>query len=298
MPRILHYKITQRSGQENRSGSDQVSETHILAVDEAVTLAWIRNHPSTPKIGMPAAPGYWWDSFQVSQKAKLIFELSVSASPFTFDPIPDSPLARRAEISVDSELVEEPTLFDATGKPIMNRAGEWIQGVSRERPLLTYLIEKNLARDPAWLETHLGAVNRDSVTLRGRVCPPNTLMLRRLSLGKYVTENRDRFSPCSIALHYDPLTWIRRIWNRGTIQLVKVPRVINNQTRLVWVQARIKSGSPPQNIEEPVPLDKRGQVIDGVLTPENDTPVDVSKMVILDFHVQPVQNFRGVLPLT
>ena len=295
MARILHYKITQRGGSENRSGAEQIRESHVIAVDAPVTLAWIRNHPSTPKNGMQAAPGYWWDDFNVDQKAPLVFELKVTASPYEFDVQPDSPLAKPADISVGTELVEEPTLFDSTGKPIMTRAGEWIPGVTRERPLLTYIVEKNLGVDPGWLETHLGAVNRDPVRLRGRTCLPNTLMLRRLSLGKYVTENRTRYTPASFELHYDPQTWIKRLWNNGTIQLVEYK---TDNGRKAYRQARIMTGTPPQPTETAVPLDRMGMVIPGVLTPDADTPVDVSKLVILSFNVQPIQTFTGVLPLT
>lgn len=265
-----------------------------------MTIEWIARHPDTPKLNSEdfRHRGFWFDSISPKLVGKRQWQIDVKSSTFTFPDLPDSPTARAAKISIDSELVEQPTLFDSKGKPIMTRAGEWISGVTVERPLLTYNIVKNLPADPGWLESHLGAVNSDAVKLRGRVCAQNTLMLRRCSFSEYTTENRVWYTTCSISLHYDPLTWIRKIWNRGVIQLVQVPRVVKGTSKLVWVQSRIKSGTPPQYIDDPVPLDAKGQVIDGVLTPDQSTPVDVSKMVILNFNVQPIQQFGGVLPLT
>lgn len=297
MAQILDYKITQLSGQLSRSGTDSIAQTHIISTDQLVTLPWIQSHRSTPKLHAPVLdfPGYYWDDLKPVQKTKLVWEITGSATPFEFEPEPDSPLAMPADIAVNSELIEEPTRFDAKGKPIVTRAGEWISGVNRSRPILTYVVAKNLATDPAWLETHLGAVNQDPVRLRGRICQPNTLMLRRLSLSPYTTKDRVRYTVCSFELHYDPQTWIRRLWNIGTIQLVEFQTAAG---RKAYRQERIKTGVPAQPIESPVALDKKGKVIPGVLTPEADTPVDVSKMEILYFDVQPLQKFTGVLPLT
>lgn len=297
MASILDYKITQLSGQLSRSGTDSIAQTHIISTDQLVTLAWIQNHRLTPKLHAPVNgfPGYYWDDVKPSQKAKLVWEITCSATPFEFEPEPDSPLAMPAEIAVNSELIEEQTLFDWKGRPIMTRAGEWIPGAMRSRPLLTYVVTKNLGTDPAWTETHMGAVNLDPVRLRGVVRPPNTLMLRRLSLSPYTTRDRVRFTTCSFELHYDPRTWIKRLWNVGTIQMVEFN---TDEGKKAWKQERILTeGTPRQFVTSPVPLDMKGRVIPGVLTPDADTPVDVSKMVQLEFHVQPLARFNGVIPI-
>ena len=297
MATILDYKITQISGQLSRSGTDAIAQTHVISTDQLVTLGWIQSHRLTPKLHAPVQdlPGYYWDDLKPVQKAKLVWEITGSATPFEFEPEPDSPLAMPADIAVNSELIDEPTLFDYKGRPIMTRAGEWIPGVMRSRPLLTYVITKNLGTDPAWSETHMGAVNLDPVRLRGIVRPPNTLMLRRLSLSPYVTKDRVRHTVCGFELHYDPRTWIRRLWNIGTIQLVEFTTEAGKKA---WRQERILTeGTVRQPVESAVPLDLKGRVIPGVLTPDADTPVDVSKLIPLDFHVQPLQRFNGVLPL-
>jgi hypothetical protein len=297
MAAILDYKVTQLSGQLSRAGTDSIAQTHVISTDSLVTLGWIQSHRLTPKLHSPVQgfPGYYWDDLKPVQKAKLVWEITGSATPFEFEPEPDSPLAMPADIAVNSELIEEPTQFDWKGRPIVTRAGEWIAGVMRSRPLLTYVITKNLGTDPNWSETHLGAVNLDPVRIRGIVRPPNTLMLRRLSLSPYQTKDRVRHTVCSFELHYDPRTWIKRLWNVGTIQLVEFT---TDAGKKAWKQERILTeGTVRQPVENAVPLDLKGRVIPGVLTPDADTPVDVSKMVRLDFHVQPLQAFNGVLPL-
>lgn len=297
MPQILDYLRTESGGQKNRSGISSVNQTHVITTDVEVALTWIDKHPRTPKLNgqVDTVPGYFWDDIKPTQKHRLVWELACSATPFTFEPEPESPLAAPADIAINSELIDEPTLVDAMDRPIMTRAGEWIAGVTRSRPLLTYVVTKNLGTDPAWMETHLGAVNRDPVRLRGRICASNTLMLRRFSMSPYTTQNRTRFTVCSFELHYDPRKWIKRIWNVGTIQLVEFTTA---EGAKAYRQERILAGRDQQPVETPVPLDKKGRVIPGVLTPNADSPVDVSKMVTLEFNVQPLQSFTGILPLT
>ena len=299
MARILEFKITTGKTEESRTGNDKISVSITVSTDELVSPQWMRNHPLTPKINGPAEgfPGFYWDTVNQEQKFKLIWQIDCTASEFLIEPEPDSPLAAAAEIAVNSELIDEPTQFDWKGRPIMTTAGEWIAGVTRSRPLLTYVISKNLPQDPAWLETHLGAVNKDPVRLRGRICKPNTLMLRRLSLSPYTSKGKVSFTVCGFELHYDPYEWIKRIWNKGTIQLIEFKTAKGAKA---YRQERIKvrdSNGVMQNVEDAVPIDKKGRVIPGVLSPEQDTPVDVSKLVVLSFEVQPVQTFGGVLPL-
>jgi hypothetical protein len=294
MPRILSYDVIARSGKSARSGADQVSETHLIATDSPVSMAWITTHSTTPKKNMPAKgfPGFFWDDVSPTQKAPLVWEFNVTATAFEFPREPDSPLAVAAEVSVDSELIQEATLVDWKNRPLMTTAAEWINGKMRERPVLTFNIVKNLGRDPAWMLSHLGSINTDAVTLRGVSYPKYTLMLRRMSLSPYRTEGNVSYTVCSYSLHLDPLTWIQKDWNVGTIELVNVA---DKGKKPEWKQKRIKIGN--QFVEQPVPLDRKGQVIPGVLTPEADTPVDVSKLVPLEFHLQPEQAFNGVLPL-
>ena len=165
-------------------------------------------------------------------------------------------------------------------------------GVSRDRPRLVYRVEKNLGQDPDWLDTHVGAVNIDPVRLRNRVRKPNTLMLRRLSLGKYREENRTKFTPAVFELHYDPLGWIVKVWNAGTVQLVEFRTEAGAKA---YRQEAILQGKPAAPVSEPVPLDVHGRHIFDIAKPDELAP---ARLVQLEFEVQPRQRFTGVLPLT
>lgn len=295
MARIIDYDVTAVAG-SSTPGAQTIRETHHIVTDVPVTLEWISRHRLTPKLNdaCRAHPGFYWASVDPNRRGRLEWEIDVSATPFQFPDVADSPLARPAGISIDSEELTEPTLFDRKGRPLVNTAGEWLAGQTRTRVRLIYRVKKNLAADPVWLDTYPGAVNADAVRLRGRVRPKNTLMLRRVSLGDYQKENNTWFTPCEFELHYDPLTWIERVWNRGTVKLVQFTTEAGKKA---YRQERIVSGTPPQAIDEPVPLDARGQPLEGVLDPKGETPIDFRKMIVLNVETQPLLPFTGVLPI-
>lgn len=297
MARLIAYHVNERAAADDRSGVERLSQKHTAVTDVPVSETWIARAAQTPKKNLPVSgqPGFFWDAVNRKQVAPLIWEIDCSASRFELPATTGSPLVEAARISIDSELISEPTLADYKGRPLMNRAGEFIAGQTAERPLLVYRVVKNLGQDPLWLDDYPGAVNRDPVRLRGRVRRPGSLMLRRLSLSEYQTIDRTSFTTCSFELHYDPRGWIKRLLNVGTLQLVEFQ---TEAGRKAYRQERIMAGKPLQPVENPVPLDNRGRVIDGVLDPEGDSPVDVSKLVVLEFDVQPLQTFTGVLPLT
>jgi hypothetical protein len=296
MPRIVKYNIVERSGTKQRSAPNALATKHVIVTDQPATIGWISKHPRTPKLNteVDGHPGLYWDKVDPRQVGRLIWELDCAASPFVFDPIPESPLARPAEITVDSELLAEPTLFDYKNRPLVTKAGEFIAGVQRERPLLVYRVTKNLAQDPAWLDNYPGCVNEDPVRLRGRVRAKGTLMLRRLSLSSYVREHQYRYCTCSFELHYDPLGWIKKLWNLGTLQLVEFK---DERGRKAFRQERIMAGKPLLPVDEPVPLDMQGRPLKSVLDPTQEIPLDATKMVVLKYDVQPLVKFTGILPL-
>lgn len=296
MAQIVAYHISERSATGDRGGNESLTEKHTVVVDSPVSVEWIARHNQTPKENgaVLAHPGFFWDSVSRKQVAKLIWEIDCSASRFEFLTAGDDPLAEPARISIDSELISEPTLTDYKGRPLVNRAGEFIAEQTVERPLLVYRVAKNLGSDPLWLDDYPGAVNRDPVRLRGRVRRAGTLMLRRVSLSEYSLINRTSVTACTFELHYDPRGWVKRLLNVGTVQLLEFTTAAGKK---IWQQERILTGKPPVPVDAPVPLDIRGQVIDGVLDPEGDSPVDVSKLVVLSYDVQPLKTFTGVLPL-
>lgn len=295
MPRIVQYAITAVDGSIQRSGETFVRELHTIVVDGDVDLEWIRKNCRAKKnYEHPTFPGYYGDTIRPKLLKRFAWEVDVTYTPFQFEPIPDNPLEARPLITYDGSLVVEPTNFDSKGYPICTSAGEFISGVERDRPVRVYHVSKNYADDPPWLDEYLGAVNADAVKIRGKVRNPGTLKLANQVAGDYITENRVRYFTLSFDLIFDPRGHKVERWNYGTLQLVQ--RTINKKKK--WFQEQIKTGSPPRVVDEPVALDRKGQVlVDFLKSSDDGRPVDVSKLVKLSWNVQPVLPFNGVLPL-
>lgn len=295
MPDIIAYHVTERGGTDSLS-QDVITEKHVIVTDVPVSIEFIARHRRTPKLNTEhtAHPGFWYDSVSPKQVKPVVWEIDVHATTFQFPEIPESPLDEAASISLDSEIFSEPTLFDYKGRPIVTTAGEWIADVNVERCHWVYKVTKNVGSDPEWLDDYGAAINSDSVRLRGRVRKPNTLMLRRISLSPYTKKNRVSFSTLSFELHYRPEGWIHRKWNRGTLQLIefKTP-----EGKKAWRQEKILAGNPSQPVSEPVALGKNGRIVPGVLDPNGDTPLDVSKLIVLKIQTQLDKPFAK-LPLT
>lgn len=298
MPRIMNYYRTESAGSMNREGNDSWAEKWTFIVDQSVSPDWIVNHRLTPKLNkeLDHARGYFYASVNPKQTGRFVWEFDCQASPIKWSELPDNPLNEPADISVDSELLSEPTMFDAKGRPIVTTAGEWVAGVQRERLRLIYRVSKKIGSDPNWLDNYPGAINSDAVRLRGRVRPKHSLMLRRVSLGPYTKKDNVSFCSLEFELHYDPLGWIQRIWNVGTIQLVEFRTEAGKKA---WRQERILTeGSSPKPIDNAVPIDRKGQMIPGVLDPTGEVPLDTSKLVALSIQTSIDVPFNGVLPLT
>lgn len=295
MPRIIHQAITEHDGDIARDGSTAIRETLTLVVDNDVSLEWIKANIA-PQLNRehPEHSGYYFERINPKRTGKLTWVVALVASPFQFENLPENPLARRAVITADGQLTSEPTNFDYKGRPITTTAGEFLGGVERDRATAVYHVSKNVAQDPEWFDTHIGAVNTDSVRLRNRVRPPGTLKLINPSLSDYTVENKTRFCVVSFDLVFDPLGHAQERWNMGTIELNK----FTFQGKTTWYQRRIFSGTPPQPVSEPVALDRKGEAIQDYLKSSSDgRPVDVSKLIKLTFDVQPQLPFNGVLPL-
>jgi hypothetical protein len=295
MPEIVGYHVTERSGNDSQTTEDTIQEKIVIVVSEPVSMEWIARHPRTPKLNTQHRmhPGFYFETITPKQISALAWELDTRCTTFQFPDMPESPLNEPAEISIDSNEITEPTLFDYKLRPITTTAGEWLADVTVERCHWVYKVSKNVGSDPAWLDDYGAAINSDPVRLRGRVRPKHSLMLRRLSMTPYTTKNKVSFSRLSFELHYRPELWIQQKWNMGTIQLVEFTTAENKKA---WRQEKILSGSPAAPIDKPVPIGKDGKVIPGALNPSGDQPFDVSKLISLPVQTQVDRSFR-VLPL-
>lgn len=294
MPKIIQYAVTEHGGTDSNA-EDSLTEKHVVVTDEPVSIEWISRHPDTPKLNTEYRrhPGFWFDSITPKRTAKLVWEIDVHATTYQAQQIPESPLDEPARITLDSEVISEPTLFDHKGNPCTTTAGEWLAGITTERATWVYKVSKNVGSDPAWLDDYACAINSDAIRIRGRIRAAKTLMLRRLSMSEYQIKNRVSFSILSFELHFRPETWVQEKWNAGTLELF--PTEIAGKK--VWQQRPIMTtGEVPRRVENPVPLDRRGKIIPGVLDPSGEIPLDTSKLLKLKFQTQLEKPFR-ILPL-
>jgi hypothetical protein len=141
------------------------------------TLAPYQPHPKDPaalvaEFWPKRIKGSNWHDLEIRWST----DVDVSTSPLTLPPV----------ITIDSTTRSIPTLFDIDGNPIVNMAGDPYTDPVSERLVVDkiFKVSKNLPLVlPDWTDTHVGAVNNDSVRIRGRNYDPGTLFFGALSIG-------------------------------------------------------------------------------------------------------------------
>ena len=301
MATITNYSTHTVDIEDKRILSDNIVRDSIkLKTSERVTWTKLRKMSPVPQWNQQHArePGFYLDFIKPKQTSRLVWELEAEYTPYKGGQIDADPLARPAIITFSTSLVEQPTFFDADRNPIVTRAGEFITGVMEQIPLVDYAVKKNLASDPKWLQTHLGAVNSDTVTLRGLAWKPKTLLLATVSGGEITTENRSTFAEYNLSILADARTWTKEVWNQGTVELVETYAIVRGVARSVWSQKKILRGDPPAPVDEPWMLDDDGIALRDHLQQDPTTPIKPNRLVILKFDTQKSLPFRNVLPLT
>lgn len=296
MTQIIEYKVEEIQIEDHRAPADNtIREKIFVKTSDQTSWSNLRTLRPIPQWNEPHSrePGFFLDYIKPKQTTQLCWFLEAEYTPVKGAQENANPLAREAKITFESSLIEQPTFRDRDGNLITNTAGELVTGVMQQIPIIDYSCKKNLAADPDWIQTHIGGVNKEPVRIRGLNWNPGTLLLGGVSAGEFVTENRTEFTPYSLKILGDPRGWNAQVWNRGTVYLQKYEDRATKKT--MYRQVRIKTGDPPEDVSEPVPLDLNGQVIDGYLT-KSETPVDPTKLVTLTFRVQHEVSFAK-LPL-
>lgn len=307
MASIQRVWYSKTSIEKSRDGeSNRLRNTLKILTTDRVTWDWLERQNWMPKANAEhfSEPGFYLDSWKPNQIQKCYWEVELEYVPFTLGKIDANPLNRRAEITFDATLVEQATLRDANGNPICTTAGEFFTGIMQQIPIVEYTIQKNLPSDPAFLLTHIGAVNLDTLKLRGVTWKPKTLLLASLSGGAFTIENRVEFAPYTMKLMGDPRSWTQEVWNRGTVQLRKVWRTFDDPKsksgltyKQIWIQEAIEAGDPPEPVSDPVPLDINGRAIPEYLQKDSTQPIRPDALIKLYFETQKALPFQGVLPL-
>lgn len=306
MATIVDFRRYKRDLADTRDfQSNEVRDFIKLKTSESVNWTTLKNMRPVPQWDEPhpREPGFYLDYIEPKKISRLVWELEAIYTVFKGGQVDPNPLARPADVTFNTSLVEQATLFDNKRRPIMNTAREFVTGVTQQIPLVEYTIVKNLpaGKDPDWVMTHGGAVNSDVVRLRGRAWAPKTLLLSGFSGGRTETENRTSYSEFTLTILADARTWTQEVWNRGTVRLEKTKTIVKiGQGRWtlkdVWRQVPILEGEEGSRtpVTEAVPLSLDAQPL--VDTTQPGKPIDVSKLVTLKFDVQPELPFSQ-LPL-
>jgi hypothetical protein len=290
---IIAYKTTSMDVQDQRDlRENKIRDKIFLKTSRRMTWSELRRMAPVPQWNQehPREAGFYLDFIKPEHTHRLIWTLDAEYTPIKGGQIDANPLARPAVITFDSTLVDQPTLFDAEGRPIVNTAGEFITGMIAKIPLVDYTAKLNLASDPRWLQTHIGRLNKDTIKLRGLTWAPKTLLLAGVAGGEFVTENRVEYAEYTLKILADPRTWTQQVWNRGTVELFedKAYKAVTGKVR--YYQKAIKQGDPPEFVSEPVPLTREGKLIKEWLNP-GEQPADQSKLVTLEFDCQALVSF-------
>jgi len=296
---IMSYAVQSMEVEDKRDLRENMIRDKIrLKTSERYTWNRLRRTPPVPQWNAPhpTEAGFFLDFIKPFHKSRLCWELEAEYTTYKGGQIDADPLQRPAVVTFDTNLVEQPTLFDSLGRPITTTAGEFIEGIMERIPLIDYAVRKNLPSDPKWLQTHLGATNKEAIRLRGLNWEPHTLLLASVSAGEIVTENRTQYCEYQLKILADPRTWYIDVWNRGTVELIQIddPNLIGKK---LWIQRPIMIGRAEKRtpVEDPYPLDKQGRAIRSYLNP-GENAIRPDELVKLRFQVQPAKSFRD-LPL-
>jgi hypothetical protein len=308
MATVTRFWISKSSMQDKNDNDNYVRDTLHLVTSDRMTWTQIRRQSFMPSFGgeHTKEPGFFLEGMTPNHLKRNYWEVELEYVPFKASQPDPSPLARPAEVLWSTTLVDQPTDRDNKGRFICTTAGEGITGVMRKIPLVQYDVTKNLGADPAWMLTHFGALNSDTIKLRGISWKPGTLLLVSGSGGPFVNENKVQYTEIKFSLLGDARGWQTEVWNRGTVRLDLLDRAtwvkqggrLVLRMRKVWVPVPILSGNPPTPVDEPRFLDLDGQEVADAYSIGETNAVDKSKIISLTYHIQDWLSFGGVLPLT
>lgn len=141
--------------------------------------------------------------------------------------VPENPLDEPAKITVETVSTTVPFTIDADGHPNTNTAGDLLEDAEDDEPMLVFRVSKKITPDyPSWLLDYGFVLNSDSVTFKGRTCPPKTLKLARIRIGDEQIQDDTPFLPLELEIIYNRHTWEKQFLNRGLqeIQIVRRPK--------------------------------------------------------------------------
>lgn len=175
-------------------------------------------HPNDSRLVLVRiAPEQREDSFRIWD-----IDLEYTSKPKDKDK-EQNPLSQPAEIEWDTVEESEVIDVDGEGNPLLNAAGDFLEGIEEPVSYWIIKIKKNVAKVPRYILDYDLSVNDGAVRVGGLTFPKDTLWLRRLRISDKQTENDIDYYEFSFELHYKSKTWIRKFPNRGYHEIIYYP---------------------------------------------------------------------------
>ncbi|QDT30939.1 hypothetical protein Mal48_01680 [Thalassoglobus polymorphus] len=242
------------------------------------------------------------------------FLVNVSYSSSVDEPVKDI-LSVPASITTSTATVRRIVTTDHEGRPLLNKAGQLIEGVEDEFDLLVFDITKNIPDHlPSWVGTHRKAINADSVSIDGFPCLPKTLQVGSFQVGGRQYHGKQSYRAASIKLVHNEQTWVRTLLNAGTMELrwQEVPGHVYPPKYKAVLRPIVDDAG--ENISSPQLLSKDGAAyrvdpLTGKVVPFNKqkglfsdllkikTPLEPKEIVTLEYTLKKPRPFNGVLPI-
>lgn len=153
----------------------------------------------------------WIQNLQISRKKPTL----------TTQDQPDPLLRSVRRVRATIEFSDQPSIIDYQGRPVVNRAGDWMSGFSLRVPVTSWHYEWNAAALPHWLLTANGSINSASFTVGGLTIPPYCAMLvcDEYPLPDNIkTENGTSHYPLFWRIVIDPRGHLEHKLNQGLLE--------------------------------------------------------------------------------
>jgi type IV secretory pathway protease TraF len=301
---IRVIRVVGSSVSVDRQTAHEFEENYKVAVEPGTTPLEVLRHQSVPKpySRHPDFPIALADRVFIEQENARLYRVDVPYSsklePGQEPDQPENPLARRVRISVKSTTVRELIQTDWKGRPLINTAGDLLQGIEEDETLWQISAQRNVSPFiPSWFGQYGGAINKDSVRVRGQLIKKYQLKITDIDIPDTERENGVEFIPLSLSAVYREKGWRRKFLNFG---LRERKQIWNEETEVfddIGPGPIVIDGMP---VSEPVPLDKDGRayrdyhvtdtdVIEYIKTDVTQSEIEAN---LLEYETKPLLSFR------
>ncbi len=260
-------KIQRKDHGRGRDSADsqELEQRWQVWVDDPVNAAaQVLQYAGLPKKGdaysvsLPSFRCIDRDVQSISQTPKvlmLVCKFSTKYDAAKMEAKELKPLDRRPVISWTSQTLTVPFVKDmVTDEALTNSAKDPISGQTREVSIICYDATVNTDVQPDWLLDLLDTINDSDVSIRGRMWPTETLLLRSASCSDQMSEMDQLYFKVGVKILANPLGWKSKILDAGLYQLIGSGLTGTSGTR-----ERCKIGE--HEVTQPVPLDGEGVMV-------------------------------------